>query len=143
MNVSEITERVELPGGHAMIRMLSWKQRRDARDAASNAAVRLIADMGGDVMKALEGMDTGDRPERPEDPLQGLDQEKVLEFGVVGIHDNLDGQIYYPVVPPLPGANEDSGLDYSPLDNLSEQVAEKLAHAIVALSGRTRAEGEG
>ena len=142
MNVSEITGRVELPGGYAVIRMLSWKQRRDARNAASNAAIRLIADMGGDVMKALSDMDTGERPEQPEDPLQGLDQEKVLEFGVTVIHDDLDGQVY-PVSPPLALVDEDSGPDYLPLDNLPEPVAEKLAHAIVALSGRTRAEGEG
>ena len=137
MNVSEITERVELPGGYAMIRMLSWKQRRDARAAASNAAVRLIADMGGDVMKALSDMDTGDRPEQPEDPLQGLDQEKVLEFGVT--HMTTDGEQFYPSTEALDRA----AWDRQALDNLSEPVAEKLAHAIVALSGRTRAEGEG
>ena len=137
MNVSEITDRVELPGGYAVIRMLSWKQRRDARNAASNAAVRLIAEMGGDVMKALGDMDTGDRPEQPEDPLQGLDQEKVLEFGIAQIMIG-DNQFY-----PSRDAAATEAWDQKVPDNLSEEVAEKLAHAIVALSSRTRAEGEG
>ena len=128
MNVSEITERVELPGGHAMIRMLSAKQRRDARNTSSSAAVRLIADMGGDVMKALREMDSGEPTDQTDDPLQGLDQEKVLEFGVIALGTD-DG-----------GLNEYLGDEA--LDNLSEPVAETLADAIVARSGRTSAEGK-
>ena len=142
MNVSEITERVELPGGHAMIRMLSAKQRRDARNTSSSAAVRLIADMGGDVMKALREMDSGEPTDQTDDPLQGLDQEKVLEFGVSQIMEG--GKQIYPAPVSGPGAHEIDvpAMDRQVLDNLSEPVAETLAHAIVALSGRTSAEGK-
>lgn len=134
MNVNDITQTVEVQGGSGKIRCLSWKQRQEARDEASNKSIKLIADMGGDVMKALRELDDGDTDAREareaEDPLQGLDQAKVLQFGVMALHEN--GQQIY---------SADEG-DTSFLDNLHENVAEPLAHAIVALSGRTAAEGK-
>ena len=126
MNVNDITQTVEVQGGTGKIRCLSWRQRQEARDEASHKSIKLIADMGGDVMKALRELDDGDTDAREargiEDPLQGLDQAKVLQFG----------EIY--------SADEQ---DTSFLDNLHENVAEPLAHAIVELSGRTEDQGKG
>ena len=135
MNVNNITETVEVQGGTGKIRCLSWRQRQEARDEASHKSIKLIADMGGDVMKALRELDDGDTDAREargiEDPLQGLDQAKVLQFGVMALHEN--GQQIY-------SADEQ---DTSFLDNLHENVAEPLAHAIVELSGRTEDQGKG
>ena len=86
-------------------------------------------------MKALRELDDGDTDAREaresEDPLQGLDQAKVLQFGVMALHEN--GQQIY-------SADEQ---DTSFLDDLHENVAEPLAHAIVQLSGRTEDQGKG
>ena len=135
MNVNDITQTVEVKGGTGKIRCLSWRQRQEARDEASHKSIKLIADMGGDVMKALRELDDGDSDAREvresEDPLQGLDQAKVLQFGVMALHEN--GQQIY-------SADEQ---DTSFLDNLHENVAEPLAHAIVQLSGRTEDQGKG
>ena len=135
MNVNDITQTVEVQGGTGKIRCLSWRQRQEARDEASHKSIKLIADMGGDVMKALRELDDGDTDAREargiEDPLQGLDQAKVLQFGVMALHEN--GQQIY-------SADEQ---DTSFLDNLHENVAEPLAHAIVELSGRTEDQGKG
>jgi hypothetical protein len=135
MNVNDITQTVEVQGGTGKIRCLSWRQRQEARDEASHQSIKLIADMGGDVMKALRELDDGDSDAREaresEDLLQGLDQAKVLQFGVMALHEN--GQQIY-------SADEQ---DTSFLDNLHENVAEPLAHAIVQLSGRTEDQGKG
>ena len=92
MNVNDITQTVEVQGGTGKIRCLSWRQRQEARDEASHKSIKLIADMGGDVMKALRELDDGDTDAREargiEDPLQGLDQAKVLQFGVMALHEN-------------------------------------------------------
>jgi hypothetical protein len=135
MNVNDITQTVEVQGGTGKIRCLSWRQRQEARDEASHKSIKLIADMGGDVMKALRELDDGDSDAREarelEDPLQGLDQAKVLQFGVMALHEN-GKQIYS-------AAEQDTSF----LDDLHENVAEPLAHAIVQLSGRTEAQGKG
>ena len=142
MNVSEIREDVKLPGGTAVIRMLSWSQRDKAATASTKAAIQLVADMGGDVMKALREIDTpGVEEERaeakPEDPLQGLDQEAVLRFGVVSVT----------ALPAVIVEDEDwylvdrDGTNVL-IDGLAPDDADTLAHAIVALSSRTVAEGK-
>jgi hypothetical protein len=134
MNVNNITQTIEIPGGTGKIRCLSWRQRQEAREEASSKSIKVIADMGGDVMKALRELDDGNSESREnqgsEDLLQGLDQGKVLQFGVMALHEN--GQQIY--------SADDQ--DTSFLDDLHENVAEPLAHAIVSLSGRTADEGK-
>ena len=138
MNVNDLIDDVILGEYACVIRCLGWIQRKEARDVSSKDAIKLIADMGGDVMSALKELDTPgtDDAEATEDPLQGLDQQTVLHLGVVKITHR--GIVKYP---PEPGANE--GRDFVYLDGLGEDDAEALAHAIVAFSGRTITEGKG
>ena len=141
MNVSEIREDVKLPGGTAVIRMLSWSQRDKAQAASTKASIQLVADMGGDVMKALREMDTPEAEEeraeaRPEDPLHGLDQEAVLRFGVISVCA-IDSEPWYSV------ANVNIKGTDTLIDGLAPDDADTLAHAIVQLSGRTEDQGKG
>ena len=82
-------------------------------------------------------MDSGEPAEETDDPLQGLDQDEVLMYGVLSVTTRGQHDPWYQVSP-----DPQMATDTTPLHQLSEPDSDALAHAIVALSGRTSAEGK-
>lgn len=124
------TERIEIPhepGEWADIRMLSWKQREEARQARMNAVLRSVQSMGGDTFRQLREMTADDEEaarKQNEDALQTYDMEAVLRNGLLRL-----------------SYAETMGADV--IDDLDGDTAEYIARAIIRFSSRAEEEGKG
>ncbi len=134
MNTSDITERVSLGSGYnGVVRMLSWKQLAEVREARSNRVLARAAKMTPEALAAIpdSAAETA-RVAAETDPLQGMDLEDLLRFGVVTITDPEGQEVY----------KQAAEIEDSYLDGLNEPDALKLGEAVASLSTRTEAEGE-
>jgi len=117
------TETVDFPhepGESATIRMLSWKQLEDAKDATVASAFKLFENLSPQALEAITNA-----PERPgrEAAEAKYDRATLLEAGVVtwSYQDPVDAET---------------------IADLDDVTAELLEQEILALSRRTEAEGE-
>ncbi len=117
------TETVDFPhepGESATIRMLSWKQLEEAKDATVQGAFKLFENLSPAALEALTNA-----PERASRQTADTtyDRAVILLRGVVG------------------WSYEDP-VDEETLADLDDETAEFLEDAILGLSRRTEAEGE-
>lgn len=133
MNANEIRDDVTLPGGTAVIRMLSFKQIKEARSVSAKEGAAMMAGLSGDVLEAIKALDDADGgTDAPVDPLQGLDLETVLRYGVIEVKTAGADEPWYEA----DGTNADKVID-----GLGEDAADALGKAVASLSQRTGAEG--
>ena len=86
MLVSNRTRKLDIPheeGEWVEIRLLSGRQLRKVRKAKFREVAQNARDMGGEVMKAIAGVDRSELKKAEEDPLVEYDMDALLEAGIV------------------------------------------------------------
>lgn len=122
-NQTETMDHPYEPGVRYEFKMLSWRDLEAARQAAIQASIKTISDIGSEVLDAMKDVSSDDASDDDDDSGLSFDRGELLRRGIVGW-------------------SYDDELNAEAIDDLDDPSAEWAEKEILKLSRRTASEGE-